>query len=63
MCALLCVCMCRLSKLLESIMQQEENKVRWYCKSGNFGQWKIFGKRKKTPFGKKNFSVLHTLAH
>ena len=32
-----------------------------YCKSGNFGQCNIFGKRKKTPFGKKNFSVLRTL--
>ena len=32
-----------------------------YCKSGNFGQCNIFGKRKNTPFGKKKFSVLRTL--
>ena len=32
-----------------------------YWKSGNFGQCNIFGKWKKTPFSKKNFSVLRIL--
>ena len=36
-----------------------EDKV--YCKSGNFGQCNIFGKRKNTPFSKKKISVLRTL--
>ena len=32
-----------------------------YCKSGHFRQCNIFGKQKKTPFGREKFSVAHAL--